>query len=103
MESSESSDDAGGEARAGERSDSKEASSEYSESPKSSEGGLGARLRLPLARRGQPRPLPASTHGWLEKERAKKKKADNRKISEESRCWSLVLKCYKLRTRQHKC
>jgi hypothetical protein len=30
MESSESSDDAGGEARAGERSDSEEASSEYS-------------------------------------------------------------------------
>jgi hypothetical protein len=38
MESSESSDDARGEAEAGERSDSKDASSEYSESPKSSEG-----------------------------------------------------------------
>jgi hypothetical protein len=57
MESSESSDDARGEVGAGKRSDSEEASSEYSESSKSSEGGLGARLLLPSARRGQPRPL----------------------------------------------
>jgi hypothetical protein len=50
MESSESLDDAVGEAGAGDRSYSEEASSEYSKSLKSSEGGLGARLRLPSAR-----------------------------------------------------
>jgi hypothetical protein len=69
MESSESSDDAGGEVGAGERSDSEDASSEYSESPKSSEGGLGARLRLLSARRGQPRPLlPLPMVGWRKRE-----------------------------------
>jgi hypothetical protein len=57
MESSKSSDDAIGEAGAGDRSYSEEASSEYSELPKSSEGGLGARLRLPSVRRGKPLPL----------------------------------------------
>jgi hypothetical protein len=57
MESSESSDDVGGEARASDRSDLEEASSEYSESLKSSEGGLEARLRFPPARRGKPLPL----------------------------------------------
>jgi hypothetical protein len=46
-----------GYAGAGDRSYSEEASSEYSESPKSSEGGLGGRLRLPSACRGQPLPL----------------------------------------------
>jgi hypothetical protein len=46
-ESSESSDDAGGETGAGDPSDSEEnSSSEYSESPKSSDGGVGSRLRL---------------------------------------------------------
>jgi hypothetical protein len=50
MESFEFSDDAVGEAGAGERPDSEETSSECSESPKSSEGGLGARLRLLSAR-----------------------------------------------------
>jgi hypothetical protein len=49
MESSESSDDATGEVGAGDRSYSEEASSKYSESLKSSEGGLGACLRLPSA------------------------------------------------------
>jgi hypothetical protein len=45
--SSESSDDAGGETGAGDPSDSEEnSSSEYSESPKSSDGGVGSRLRL---------------------------------------------------------
>jgi hypothetical protein len=57
MESSESSDDATGDAGAGDRSYSEEASSEYSGSPKSSEGGLGGRLRLPSARQGHPLPL----------------------------------------------
>jgi hypothetical protein len=48
-ESSESSDDAGGETGAGDPSDSEEnSSSEYSESPKSSDGGVGSRLRLLL-------------------------------------------------------
>jgi hypothetical protein len=28
--------------------------------------------------------LPASTHGWLEERAKKKKKADNRRMSEES-------------------
>jgi hypothetical protein len=50
MESSESSNDAMGGAGAGDRSYSEEAFFEHSESPKSSEGGLGGRLRLPLAR-----------------------------------------------------
>jgi hypothetical protein len=69
MESSESSDDAGGEAEADDRSDSEEPSSEYSESPKSSEGGLGARLRLPPARRGKPLPLlPLPMVGWRRRE-----------------------------------
>jgi hypothetical protein len=40
MESSESLDDATGDAGAGDLSYSEETSSEYSESPKSSEGGL---------------------------------------------------------------
>jgi hypothetical protein len=46
-ESSELSDNAGGEAWTGEPLDSEEnSSSEYSESPKSSEGGVGSRFRL---------------------------------------------------------
>jgi hypothetical protein len=83
MESTESSDDAGGEARAGERSDSEDTSSEYSESPKSSEGGLGARLRLLSPRRGQPRsllPLPMVVWRRIERE---KKEIDDRRMSEE--------------------
>jgi hypothetical protein len=48
-ESSESSDDAGGEAWTGDPSDSEENSSyEYSKSSKSSEGGVGSRFRLSL-------------------------------------------------------
>jgi hypothetical protein len=48
-ESSESSDDAGGETGVGDPSDSEEnSSSEYYESPKSSDGGVGSRLRLLL-------------------------------------------------------
>jgi hypothetical protein len=58
MESSESSDDATRDARAGDRSYSEETSSEYSESLKSSEGGLGGRLRFQSAWRGHPLPLP---------------------------------------------
>jgi hypothetical protein len=57
MESSESSDDATGDAGAGHRSYLEEASSDYSESPKSSEGGLGGHLRFPLAWRDHPLPL----------------------------------------------
>jgi hypothetical protein len=53
MESSESLVDAR-EAGASERPDSEDASSEYFESPKTSEGGLGAHLRLLSARRGKP-------------------------------------------------
>ena len=46
-ESSESSDDVEGETGAGDPSDSLEnSSSEYSESPKSPDGGVGSRLRL---------------------------------------------------------
>jgi hypothetical protein len=45
MESYESSDDATGEAGVGDQSYSEEASSEYSDSTKSSEGGLGALLK----------------------------------------------------------
>jgi hypothetical protein len=68
-ESSESSNDAEGEAGAGDRSDSEEASSEYSESLKSSKGGLGARLRLPPAWRGKPLPLlPLPMVGWRRRE-----------------------------------
>jgi hypothetical protein len=66
MESFESSNDAGGEAGAGDQSYSEEAFSEYSESPKSSEGGLEARLRLPSTRRGKPLPLPIV--GWKGRE-----------------------------------
>jgi hypothetical protein len=57
MESSESSDDTTGDAGTGDRSYSEEASFEYSKSPKSFEGGLGGRLHLPSARRGQPLPF----------------------------------------------
>jgi hypothetical protein len=53
MESSESLVDAR-EAGASERPDSEDASSEYFESPKTFEGGLGAHLRLLSARRGKP-------------------------------------------------
>jgi hypothetical protein len=65
-ESSESSDDIGGEARASDPSDSEEtSSSEYSEFPKSSEGGLGSRFYLSPARWGEPRPLlPLAMVGW---------------------------------------
>jgi hypothetical protein len=52
MESSESSDDATGDAGAGDRSYSEETSSEYSDSPKSSEGGLRGRLCFPSAQQG---------------------------------------------------
>jgi hypothetical protein len=49
-ESSESSDDVEGEARASDPSNSEEtSSSEYSESPKSSEGGLGSHFHLSSA------------------------------------------------------
>jgi hypothetical protein len=65
MEWSESSDDATREAGVGDRSYSEEASSEYSESPKTSEGGHGACLCLASARRGQLLPLlPLPMVGW---------------------------------------
>jgi hypothetical protein len=57
MESSDSSNDAMGDAGAGDLSYSEDASSEYSESPKSFEGRLEGRLRFPSARRGQLLPL----------------------------------------------
>jgi hypothetical protein len=57
MESSELSNNATGDAGAGDQSYSEETSSEYYESPKSSEGGLGGRLRLPSVWRGHPLPL----------------------------------------------
>jgi hypothetical protein len=69
MESSESPNDARGEAGAGDRSNLEEASSEYSESSKSSEGGLRARLRLLPAWRGKPLPLlPISIVSWKGRE-----------------------------------
>jgi hypothetical protein len=65
----------------GERSDSEDTSSE---SPKSSEGGLGARLRLLSPRRGHPQPLlPLPMVGWRRRER-KKKATDDRRMSEEN-------------------
>jgi hypothetical protein len=84
MESSESSDDDGGEARVGERSDSEDTSSKYSESPKSSEGGLRAHLHLLSPRQGQPRPLlRLAMVCWRRRER-KKKATDDRRMSEEN-------------------
>jgi hypothetical protein len=86
MESSESSNDAMGDAGAGDRSYSEEASSEYSKSPKSSEGGLGGALALAI---GATRPAFAPltpTHGWVESEEVKKKKkrASDERTSEEN-------------------
>jgi hypothetical protein len=65
-------------------SDLEETSFDYSESPKSSEGGLGARFRLSPARRGEPRPLlPLPMVGWRRRER-EKKATDDRRMSEEN-------------------
>jgi hypothetical protein len=66
MESSESSDDDGGEARAGERFDSEDT------------------LHLLSPRQGQPRPLlPLAMVCWRRRER-KKKAIDDRRMSEEN-------------------
>jgi hypothetical protein len=85
MESSESSDDATGEEGAGDRSYSEEASSEYYESPKSSEGRLGGALALAIgAARPAFAPL-APTLGRVEtKEVKKKKRASDQRTSEEN-------------------
>jgi hypothetical protein len=86
MESSESSDDPTGDAGVGDRSYSEEASSEYSESPKSSKGGLGGRLSLPSMRRGQP--LPLLPYPWScesgEVEKKKKKRANDQERVEKT-------------------
>jgi hypothetical protein len=66
---------------------SEETSSEYSESPKSSEGGLGGRLRLPSAGRRPFLPFfpPAMVHSEGE-EAGKKKKANEREqVGREAR------------------
>jgi hypothetical protein len=64
--------------------DPEETSSEYSESLKSSKGGLGVRLRLSPARRGEPRPLfPLPMVKWRRRER-EKKVTDDRRMSEEN-------------------
>jgi hypothetical protein len=65
MESSKSSDDAGGEAGAGERSDSEEASSEYFESPKSSEGGGDSGHTCVCRQRGEANHDPSCLYPWL--------------------------------------
>jgi hypothetical protein len=60
-----------------------ETSSEYSESPKSSEGGLGGRFRLSPARRVEPRPLlPLPMVGW--RREREKKATDDRRMSKEN-------------------
>jgi hypothetical protein len=85
MESSESSDDATGDAGAGDRSYSEEASSEYSESPKSSEGGLGGACAC--RQRGEASLCPlAPAHGRVESEevKEKKKRASDQRTSEEN-------------------
>jgi hypothetical protein len=66
-------------------SDSKEtSSSEYSESPKSSEGGLGSRFRLSPVWRGEPRPpLPLPMVGWR-RGCKEKEVTDDRRMSEEN-------------------
>jgi hypothetical protein len=85
MESFESSDDVGGEARAGERSDSEEAFLRVHQIPEVLRGRTRSTLALAISAARPTTTPPASTHGWLEKERAKKKKkADNQRISEES-------------------
>jgi hypothetical protein len=66
MESSKSSDDATRDTGVGERSYSKETSSEYSESPKSFEGGLGGGLALPVSAARLSLALLASGHGRAE-------------------------------------
>jgi hypothetical protein len=63
MESFESSDDAMGDAGAGDRSYSEDASYEYSESPKSFEGGLGGACAC--HRRGEASPCPSRSYPWL--------------------------------------
>jgi hypothetical protein len=62
MESSESSDNVTGDAGAGDRSYLEDASSDYSESPKCSKGGLGVRLHL--HRRGKSNPCSSYHYPW---------------------------------------
>jgi hypothetical protein len=77
LESSESLDDAGGKVGAGEPSDSEEnSSSEYSESPKSSEGGVGSHLRLSPEWCEEPPPfLLLPMVEWKEEEESKQQAA----------------------------
>jgi hypothetical protein len=76
MEMSESSDESTGDAGAGDRSYSEETSSEYSESPKSSMGGLGGRLRFVSMMGPSPATL-ASAHGRAEGGEVKRKEKAN--------------------------
>jgi hypothetical protein len=76
MEISESSDDTTRDAGAGDRSYSEEASSEYSESPKSSEGGLGGCLCFVRMVGPSPATL-ASAHGRAEGGEVKRKEKAN--------------------------
>jgi hypothetical protein len=75
MESSKSSDDATRDTGVGERSYSEETSSEYSESPKSFEGGLGGGggLALPVSAARLSLALLAFGHGRAEGGEVKKK------------------------------
>jgi hypothetical protein len=75
MESSESLDNTTRDARAGERSYSEEKSSfEYSESPKSSDGGLGA-LALPVDRAAPLLASFSSSHHSFGRRRSKEEES----------------------------
>jgi hypothetical protein len=76
MESSESSDDAGGEVEAGERLDSEEASSEYSKSPKSSEGDSGHVCAC--RQRGEANHDSSYLYPWLVGERESEEEENSR-------------------------
>jgi hypothetical protein len=94
MESSESSEDAMGDAGAGERSYSEETSSEYSESPKSSEGGLGGgggRLRFLSARWRPLLPflLPAMVHAEGGEVKKKEKTSDQERVKKAAEAGGL--------------
>jgi hypothetical protein len=86
MESSESTDDATGDVGAGDRPYLEEASSEYSESPKSSEGGLGGALALAIGTARLAFSPLTSAHSQVESEgvKKKKKKASDQRTSEEN-------------------
>ena len=90
MESFESSDDATGDAGAGERSYSEETSSEYSESPKSSEGGIGGACAS-RQHGGPSLSFLASGHGRVEGEEVKRKEkaSDQERVEKAARAGGL--------------